>query len=355
MKSHRKLRKQAKSELAELKLTLKRARKRGAESETISAAARLGEDLKKALKGKDEAALAETLSRLSELQEKELKSHRPNAAWETAKAIVIAVLIALFIRWMFIETFRIPSGSMIPTLLIGDQLVVNKFSFGPSIWVPYLDPGPEDWELCPDPEAAGLPPRLTRPCLLMKGSPRFQFNLFDREVLLLSRKLWLRRLPERGEVVVFMYPRDPRDAAAPKENYIKRVVGLPGDKVELRSGVLYINDQAAAQRYLESYRENTGSDFRPEYDLFEETIKENLAPHYILRRHYQIPENWGPYTVPEDMVLMMGDNRDSSSDSRAWGFVPVSHLKGAAMFIHLPLNPDNHYLPRWGRFFKKIE
>jgi len=226
--------------------------------------------------------------------------HRPNQLWDTTKALLIAVSIALFIRWMFIEPFRIPSGSMIPTLLDGDQLMVNKLVYGPN--VPFS-----------------------------------------------TKKLWLPRPPRRGEVIVFRFPQNP------SQDYIKRVVGIPGDTVQIIDGMLYLNGKEVPREYVGPYTPPGEEDV---YDLYREVL--DGATHQIIQlRHsspfLSAPANFGPVKVPPNRLFAMGDNRDKSADSRQWGFVPFDNLKGEAMFIHLPLNPENHYLPRWNRFFMWID
>ncbi|MFO8057622.1 MAG: signal peptidase I [bacterium] len=345
MSSLRKRKKRARRCLADLKTILKRARKKGADSEDIKTAQELQAKLKTSLKSKDPEEISAHLSSLEEFVDRRLSRYRPNQAWEVFKGIVIAVAIALFIRWMFVETFRIPSGSMIPTLLIGDQLVVNKLAFGPSFWVPYVDPPMTD---------QGIKE------ILKKGSPRFSFQLAGHNIMVVSQKLWQRRLPRRGEVVVFLYPRDPRHPYDSQESYIKRVIGLPGDKVELKKGKLYVNGKEVPLKKLGPYNGPTDMRGSAEFDLYRETLEnsEGKVNHKILHRESwdSTSREWrhGSVTVPPGKLYVMGDNRDCSSDSREWGFVPVSHLKGSALFIHLPLNPDNYYLPRWDRFFQPI-
>ncbi len=344
MSEARKQRKRAKRELADLKLILKRARKKGADTEDIKDVRETGEQLKLAIKSKEPERIDSLLSSLEEIIDNRLYRYRPNQAWEVIKGITIAVAIALCIRWTLVETFRIPSGSMIPTLLVGDQLVVNKLAFGLSIWVPYIDPPITD---------KGINQ------ILEKGSPRFSFQLAGHDVMVVSKKLWIKRLPHRGEVIVFLYPRDPRHRLDPDDSYIKRVIGLPGDKVEIKEGKLYINGKHPPVEKLGPYDGPTGN-CNGEFLLFNETLPSREGPvkHKILRRKSMASGCPGcpskSWTVPDGMLFAMGDNRDCSSDSREWDFVPLSHLKGSALFIHLPLNPDNYYLPRWDRFFQPL-
>jgi signal peptidase I len=335
-----KLKKAAKRELEELRLTLRRAKKsKKLAPEALDEAERLAEAVRKALRDKDVDALGKTLDALTEHVDKDLLPFRPNAFWETVKALLIAVAIAVFIRWMFIEPFRIPSGSMIPTLLIGDQLMVNRMAFGPDVFVPLIDPDPS-------PEAMDK--------LRMKGAIRWSFHIAGHEIDIQARKLWTRREPRRGEVVVFRFPNNPR------EDYIKRVIGIPGDKIELKDRRLYINDQLQPEDLVGPYTGPNGETGCGDFELYHETLAGtpvNRVHELIHCNDYPasgIFSDYGPITVPAGTFFGMGDNRDRSSDSRSWGFAPLSHLKGTAMFIHLPLDPDRHYMPRWDRFFKRI-
>ena len=337
MASKRKIKKEAKRELEDLRLTLRRARK-SADPETVEEADRLGSELRESIKSADADRMKRCSQAVSDYVDENLSDYRPNQTWETVKALIVAGLVALFIRWGFIEPFRIPSGSMIPTLLIGDQLLVNKMSYGPDIYYPVLDP---DFS-APIEERADM------------GAPLYTIPVGDHQIVIVAKKMWMRRLPERGEVVVFRYPRKPR------EDYIKRVIGLPGDTVELRNGELYINGDLQEKSLVGDYDGPVGSSSCDGFDLFMEklTREEGTMSHeliYCEEPGWGMHNSYGPATVPEGMLFMMGDNRDQSADSRSWGYAPAKFLKGEALVIHLPLNPDNHYLPRWGRFFKPIK
>ncbi len=174
------------------------------------------------------------------------------------ETVVTAVLLALILRAFVVQTFRIPSESMEDTLLKGDFLVVNKFLYG--IKVPFTD-------------------------VRLRGV----------------------REPERGDVIVFEYPNpDPR---APRENYVKRCIGTPGDEVELRDNVLYINGERVEEEYVKL---------------------EPVGNPQELRRI----ANFGPVTVPEGQLLMLGDNRNRSADSRYWGFLDMTRMQGKAIIIY---------------------
>lgn len=201
-------------------------------------------------------------------------------AREIAEAVIIALILALLIRTFVIQAFKIPSGSMEDTLLIGDHIIVSKFAYG--LQVP-------------------------RPAVIrVFGAP---VPFFDTKLV----RSW--GTIRRGDIIVFRFPGDR------SKDYIKRAVGLPGDRVELRDKVLYVNDRKADGPYA-VYKGGV---------LGEET-----------ERNY----NFGPYTVPEGMVFAMGDNRDRSYDSRYWGPVPISDIKGKALFIYWSWDREDH----WVRF-----
>ncbi len=207
---------------------------------------------------------------------------------ETVRTVIYAVLIALLVRTFGYEPFNIPSGSMVPTLLIGDYLFVSKFAYGFS-----------------------------------RHSLPFSPRLFDGRIFA--------REPERGDVAVFKLPSDN------KTDYIKRIVGLPGDRIQVISGILHINGEPVKRRRL--------SDFRTR-NLFGSRM---LAPRYLETlpngvRHDIVEEagdngsldNTDTYKVPEGHYFAMGDNRDNSADSRVLsqvGFVPAENLVGKAKFL----------------------
>lgn len=213
-----------------------------------------------------------------------------------------AILLVFAIRSSVIEAFKIPSGSMYPTLYIGDHIFVNKFSYG--IKLPFSD--------------------------LLSTSPIY---------------LYRRDPPQRGDIVVFNYPRDP------SIYFIKRLVGTPGDTIEVKNKVVYINGKAQERIPLKGAEFDKARDAMDEAMLFGdghynsdklELYKENLAgvEHQILNN----PEsfdfdliNFGPVTVPEGKYFAMGDNRDMSNDGRKWGFIPFEYIKGRAVIIWLSM------------------
>ena len=203
---------------------------------------------------------------------------KKSAVREYFETLVIAVSLALFARTFVFQAFKIPSGSMEPNLLVGDHVIVNKMVFSPTA------------------------------------------SALDRALLPM-------RDIRRGEVIVFKYPKEPA------RDFIKRVIGLPGDKVEMRRKKIYINDQAVDD------------------PMAHHAVP--LSPATNLRVD-DLREEYGPVTVPADQYFVMGDNRDNSEDSRFWGFLPASYVKGKALFIYFSVGTsigDIH----WGRLFKRVK
>jgi signal peptidase I len=234
---------------------------------------------------------------------------------ETARTLIYALLIAFGIRTFVVEPFNIPSGSLIPTLLIGDYLFVTKFSYGYSAKT----------------IAFGLP-------------------LFKGRILATT--------PKRGEIIVF---RNQVDGTV----YIKRLIGLPGDKVQMLQGRLWINGKQVERREIEPYVSKT-SWGRPVSELqYDETLPGGVT-HHIIERRGDTGEwdNTGEYVVPDASYFMMGDNRDNSQDSRTpqVGFVPEENLIGRAEIIWFSLDEDTHFWElwkwpmsiRWSRLLKLI-
>lgn len=209
---------------------------------------------------------------------------------ELVKTVVIALLIAFGIRTIAFEPFNIPSGSMIPTLLIGDYLFVSKYSYGYSTYsLPY-------------------------------GVRLFSGRIFGRE-------------PERGDVVVFKLPRDN------KTDYIKRLVGLPGDRVQMRDGILHLNGAPVKRERVEDFFERDGA-FARRVPQYVETLP-NGRSHRILEERGDNGEvdNTAEFVVPARHYFAMGDNRDNSLDSRVpqerygVGFIPAENLVGRAEIL----------------------
>lgn len=236
--------------------------------------------------------------------------------FDNVKTILYAGLIAIGIRTVAFEPFNIPSGSMIPTLQIGDYLFVSKFSYGYSRYSLPFSP------------------------------PLFSGRIFG-------------RLPDRGDVAVFKYPRDT------SIDYIKRIVGLPGDRLQMKGGQLFINGTQVA-------RVDAGTDVAEDEKGIGTQLKRYMETlpggreHYILKASDNEPlDNTVEYKVPEGYVFAMGDNRDNSSDSRVMnsvGFIPVDNLVGRAEFIFFSIDPTASWLQpwlwpqeiRWNRLFSGI-
>ena len=198
------------------------------------------------------------------------------------KSFLPILLIVLFLRSFLAEPFRIPSGSMLPTLLIGDYILVNKYEYG-----------------------IRLPITKTK-----------IFNLSE---------------PERGDVIVFRYPGN-EDI-----NFIKRVIGIPGDKIKYHNKQLYVNGVEYKKRKQETHEYL--SDFgRQELEIFTENDNQKI---YNILNDNMSPINDNEFFVPENKYFVMGDNRDHSSDSRYWGFVPEKNLVGEAFLIWMNFNSKN--------------
>jgi signal peptidase I len=237
---------------------------------------------------------------------------------ELVKTIVYAVLIALGIRTVVAEPFNIPSGSMIPTLLVGDFLFVSKFSYG-----------------------------------------------YSKHSLPLSLPLWegriFARLPERGDVVVFKLPADNRT------DYIKRVVGLPGDRIQVVGGILTING-VAVRRQPSGTVVDSDWGARMEVRRYIETLPEGRRHFIAERSDTDFNDNTREFLVPANHVFVMGDNRDNSSDSRVMGpggvgFVPLVNLVGRAEFLFFSIDETARlfapwtwpFAIRWGRLLDAID
>lgn len=212
---------------------------------------------------------------------------KKNTTREYTEAILVALLAAMFLRAFVVQAFRIPTGSMKDTLLVGDFLLVNKFVYG-----------------------VRTPDHIP---LINASIPFFRLPAF--------------KDPQNSDVVVFKYPKDE------KLDYIKRCVAVGGQTVEVRNGELFIDGKP----------EGTRKDLGREYDIEDGrymrytriTTPEDKS--YVIRHYadgYSHGDNFGPVTVPEGHFFMMGDNRDNSSDSRVWGFLPAENVVGEALIIY---------------------
>lgn len=231
---------------------------------------------------------------------------RPSTVVEYSASFFPVLLIVLVFRSFIAEPFRIPTGSMIPTLLIGDFIVVNKFAYG------------------------------------------LRLPVLNTKILDVGK-------PERGDVVVFRKPANPSD---PKDKdvgvtYVKRLVGLPGDSVRYQNHQLYINDQPVSYKPISGYvgdasnREESG----------DQLLLEDLPgrSHQMLHLSGVAGPNTGPVQLGKDQYFMMGDNRDRSSDSRFWGIVSESDLVGKVTYIWFHWDWNRKGVVAWRRIGTRVE
>lgn len=249
-------------------------------------------------------------ARTEELQrmvDDHLSKFKKSALRQNVESLFIAIALALFIRTFIVQPFKIPSGSMIPTLLIGDHLLVSKFIYGTKI--PFT----------------------------------------DKRILPLSDI-------KRGDVIVFTYPDYENDPSKRGVDYIKRVIGIPGDSIDVRGRNLYINGQEIPLRFLGDFLdERSGLG----YDKYEENLfgKKHLVI-YLKGKDSTEKGSYLPVArVPQGRIFVMGDNRDNSQDSRFWGYVPIENIAGRAFIIHWSWDWDSNGIldkVRWNRILTII-
>jgi signal peptidase I len=244
------------------------------------------------------------------------KTASKGSNWETMRVVIHALILALIVRVFLFQPFNIPSGSMIPTLLVGDYLFVSKYSYGYS--------------------------RYSFP---------FGLDLF-------SGRVWAAE-PERGDVVVFKLPRDN------ETDYIKRVIGLPGDEIQMVHGVLHINGEAVDKNKVEDFLMEAASGRDRHFTRYMEALPNGVSYPVLDLVNEGVGDNTDVYKVPEGHFFMMGDNRDNSTDSRFLsevGFVPFENLVGKAQVIFFSIDEDASFWQvwrwpadvRWDRIFKTV-
>jgi len=236
---------------------------------------------------------------------------------ESLRTIIFAVLIALVIRTFAFEPFNIPSSSMVPTLLVGDFLFVSKYAYG------YSGRG-TFW-----------------------GLPLFQGRVFEENQ------------PQRGDIVVFKWPKDN------STDYIKRLIGLPGDTVQMKDAILYINGEPVERARLAAPIAESGEQEPAGVTDYTENLPD--GPSHIIRKKgdNEPLDNTSLFTVPSHHYFMMGDNRDNSQDSRTEnvGYVAEENLVGKAQLIFFSLGDDTRFWEiwkwpwavRWDRLFVRIK
>jgi signal peptidase I len=231
--------------------------------------------------------------------------------WENFKALLSALLFFVFLRTFIIEAYRIPSGSMIPSLLVGDWLFVNKLVYGPH--VPFTEtslPGYRD--------------------------------------------------PARNDVVVFKSPTQADQPWDPNPTLVKRLVGMPGDTLFMRRAMLYVNGRPQPLRFPPAGAEEGVDSVDPLFDWQKPIALK--ASRFGAAPQEPSHDNWGPLVVPPGHYFMMGDSRYNSKDSRYWSFVPRQNIRGQPMFVYYSYNADDTDRPlpfitdiRWSRLGHWIE
>lgn len=258
--------------------------------------------------------LRQTIAALDDRMDQHLAFARKSTLREYSESIGVAVAIALLLRAFVVEAFQIPSGSMIPTLEIGDHIFVSKFAYG--IGIPFT-----------------------------------------------SKKVMQLAEPKRGDVIVFKFP------LSPDTDYIKRVVGLPGDTLEIRRNEVFINGKPMSREYADqSYPCSEGPLIegvpQRRCELWVETLEDNK--HQTVYEADRPPQDFAPVVIPARSVFVMGDNRDNSNDSRVWGIVSYDLIKGRALIVWWSRGPTaGGFSPqgvgewfkaiRWKRFFHPVD
>jgi signal peptidase I len=273
------------------------------------------DEVETARKGDDFERMRQAITDLDARVDEHLAFARKSSARQYAESIGLALGVALLLRAFVVEAFQIPSGSMIPTLDVGDHIFVSKFSY--SVGIPFT-----------------------------------------------NAKIAELGKPKRGDIIVFKYPPDQ------SVDYIKRVVGLPGETIEVRRNEIFIDGKPMPREYApgpcETDDGSTAEDDEPRHPC--EAWLEHLGKvtHVIHQDPRLGPSNFPPFKIPPGHYFAMGDNRDNSKDSRVWGTVPFELIKGRALIVWWSRDPARGGLSpsgvvdwfksiRWGRFFQRVE
>ena len=265
------------------------------------------ENLEITINEKDPTKIESSYKILNSNYQEYLKKFSKSRIRQNIEAIVIALCLAFLIRTFVVQPFKIPSGSMIPTLLVGDHLLVNKFVYGTKV-------------------------------------PFTSIKLLPIEEI------------KRGDVVVFKFPVE--DSVNKGVHYIKRVIGLPGDEIDLKGRDVYINGKKVSQKFEGNFiYEESGIEIKT--DRYIDTLSENNFD--VIYKKGSMNTTKGklsyPLRVPENNIFVLGDNRDNSFDSRFWGFVPLGNISGKAFLVHWSWDFNNSNIfkkVRWERIFSQI-
>jgi signal peptidase I len=306
---------EAKQLVGEAKRILKKKRYRIPESVVATMTAAVSE-VESARKDKNLERLRQAITDIDGKMDEHLAFARKSATRQYAESIGLALGVALLLRAFVVEAFQIPSGSMIPTLEVGDHIFVSKFAY--AISIPFS-----------------------------------------------NAKIAELGKPKRGDIIVFKYPPDQNI------DYIKRVMGLPGETLEVRHNEVFIDGRSMAREQLhEPCVANDGKDFDGDDDRHPcEVWLEHLeAKSHVTHQEpmRSTSSDFGPVKIPQGHYFAMGDNRDNSKDSRVWGFVPYALIKGRALVIWWSRDPARGGLSpsgvvdwftsiRWRRFFQRVE
>jgi len=306
----RKIHKKAKSTISRIRYIIKKNGDRIEANHKERINNKLSE-LESSLDQSEDETITRIVKESEDLESRYLSSFTKSKLRQNLESLAIAIILALFIREFIIQPFKIPSGSMIPNLMVGDHLLVNKFIYGTKI--PFTS------------------------IQILPGISDIR----------------------HGDVIVFIYPNGDNEPSKKGLHYIKRVIGLPGDKVDSKGRNIYINDKKIDLDFIRSYN-NRNINTISYVDEYSEDINGNK--HKVIYNNGRASTDKGVYLplekVPEGHYFVMGDNRDNSRDSRFWGFVPFENISGKALLTHWSWDFENDKIInkiRWNRIFKLIK